>query len=80
MLEGIECLGHSTIKIHKKGIVIYIDPFKIKQEFHDADYIFITHSHYDHFSKEETYWKNPYQTMLNWGKTAAERSRNEGIF
>ena len=53
MLEGIECLGHSTIKIHKKGIVIYIDPFKIKQEFHDADYIFITHSHYDHFSKED---------------------------
>ncbi len=53
MLEGIECLGHSTIKIHKNGIVIYIDPFKIKQEFHDADFIFITHSHYDHFSKED---------------------------
>ena len=29
----------------------------------------------DHFSKEETYWKNPYQTMLNWGKTAAERQQ-----
>ncbi len=29
----------------------------------------------DHFSKEESYWKNPYQTMLNWGKTAAERQK-----
>ena len=29
----------------------------------------------DHFSKDETYWTNPYQTMLNWGKTAAERQK-----
>ena len=29
----------------------------------------------DHFAKEESYWKNPYQTMLNWGKTAAERQK-----
>ena len=29
----------------------------------------------DHFSKDETYWKNPYQTMFNWGKTAAERQK-----
>lgn len=27
----------------------------------------------DHFEKKETYWTNPYQTMLNWGKTAALR-------
>ena len=29
----------------------------------------------DHFAKVETYWTNPYQTMLNWGKTAAERQK-----
>ena len=29
----------------------------------------------DHFSKDETYWKNPYQTMYNWGSTAAERQK-----
>ena len=27
----------------------------------------------DHFSKNPTYWNNPYQTMLNWGRTAALR-------
>ena len=27
----------------------------------------------DHFERKETYWTNPYQTMLNWGKTAALR-------
>ncbi len=29
----------------------------------------------DHFERSESYWKNPYQTMLNWGKTAAIRQK-----
>lgn len=49
MLENIEVLCHSSIKINKDR-VIYIDPFKIQEEYKDADIIFITHSHYDHFS------------------------------
>ena len=32
---------------------IYIDPYEIEENVHDADYIFITHSHYDHFSEED---------------------------
>ncbi len=53
MLKGIECLGHSTIKIIKNEKIIYIDPFKIKENTNDADIIFITHSHYDHYSPED---------------------------
>lgn len=52
MLEKIEVLCHSSIKINK-GLVIYFDPFKIDKEYHDADIIFITHSHYDHYSEED---------------------------
>ena len=52
MLEKIEVLCNSSIKI-AKGVFIYFDPFKIKKEYHDADLIFITHSHYDHFSPED---------------------------
>lgn len=33
--------------------IIYIDPYKIKDALHDADYVFCTHSHYDHFSVED---------------------------
>jgi L-ascorbate metabolism protein UlaG (beta-lactamase superfamily) len=51
MLKGIECLGHSTIKINKSNKIIYIDPYNIKNGLNDADYIFITHNHYDHFSE-----------------------------
>ena len=52
MLEGIEVLCHSSIRINK-GKVIYFDPFKIKQDYNDADIIFITHDHYDHYSESD---------------------------
>ena len=47
MLNNIEINCHSSIKI-SKGKTIYIDPFKIEKESHDADVILITHDHYDH--------------------------------
>ena len=34
------------------NIKIYFDPIKMDKS-NDADYIFITHSHYDHFSKDD---------------------------
>ncbi len=52
MLENIQVLYHSSIKINKEK-VIYIDPFKIVDDCHDAYIIFITHSHYDHYSEED---------------------------
>ena len=52
MLENIQVLCHSSIKISKKKI-IYIDPFKIEKNYNDADIIFITHDHYDHYSEED---------------------------
>ncbi len=52
MKNKIEVLCHSSIKITGEKI-IYIDPFKIEKNYNDADYIFSTHSHYDHFSKED---------------------------
>ena len=54
MLENIEVLYHSCIKISKEKI-IYFDPFHINIEYHDADIIFITHDHYDHFSENDIY-------------------------
>ena len=48
----IKVLCHSSLKIETEGKVIYVDPFKIKKEAHDANIIMITHSHYDHFSEE----------------------------
>ena len=52
MIENVEVLYHSSIKI-KSNKIIYIDPFKIKENCNDADLIFITHDHYDHYSEED---------------------------
>ena len=52
MLENIEVLYHSSIRIIKNK-VIYIDPFKIDKSYNDADIVFITHDHYDHYSEED---------------------------
>ncbi len=43
---------HSSIRVGGEKI-IYIDPFQITEDKHDADVIFFTHSHYDHFSPED---------------------------
>lgn len=51
-IENIEILCHSSIRIKNKNI-IYVDPFKIEKNYNDADLIFITHDHYDHYSEED---------------------------
>lgn len=33
--------------------ILYFDPFHITGKPHDADFIFLTHEHYDHFSAED---------------------------
>lgn len=52
MIEGIRVFTQNSIRM-EKGQVIYFDPFRIDREFQDADLIFITHNHYDHFSLED---------------------------
>ena len=52
MLDNIKILCHSSIRIEDKYI-IYFDPFRIEKEYNDADIIFITHNHYDHYSEED---------------------------
>ena len=45
---------HSSIRIDAgPGAVVYVDPFKLTGEPHDADLVLVTHSHYDHFSPED---------------------------
>ena len=52
MLENIEVLYHSCIRMNKEKM-IYIDPYHIEKNYNDADMIFITHDHYDHYSEED---------------------------
>ena len=53
MLDNIKVYEQNSIRISSENGVIYVDPFRIPSEMHDADYILITHDHYDHFSTED---------------------------
>ena len=54
VLKNITINSHSSIRIAAPDWpVIYVDPFHVAEEPHDADLILVTHSHHDHFSPED---------------------------
>lgn len=50
-LENITVNTQSSIRIEGSK-VLYFDPFQITEAKHDADIVFITHEHYDHFEPD----------------------------
>ena len=50
-INNIEVNTQSSIRLGFDK-VIYFDPYKIENDRHDADIIFITHNHYDHMDNE----------------------------
>lgn len=53
MVDNIEVNTQNSIRIVSRVGIIYVDPLAINDEVHDADFILITHDHYDHFSPED---------------------------
>lgn len=53
MEEEIKINAQSSIRLTDQETIIYLDPYLIEEEVNDADYIFITHDHYDHLSIED---------------------------
>ena len=55
-LENVRVYTQSAIRIEgARGTVAYLDPFSLTdaEAAHDADYVLITHAHYDHLSSED---------------------------
>ena len=53
MTENITVNEQNSIQIRDRLGRIYIDPFQMQEEPHDAAYVLITHEHYDHFSPDD---------------------------
>lgn len=51
-LDGVTWFRHSSIRIRKGGVEIHVDPWSVTEKGH-ADYILLTHPHYDNFSEED---------------------------
>jgi L-ascorbate metabolism protein UlaG (beta-lactamase superfamily) len=52
LLEGITWFRGSSVRIERDGVVIFIDPLDVTEPS-EADYILLTHPHYDIFSEED---------------------------
>ena len=67
ILNTIEINCQSSIRIEDE-LVIYFDPYDIKESRHDANYIFITHPHWDHFNIEAIDKVNGTQVSISYNK------------
>lgn len=50
MSVEIQWIHHASFRIAAGENVLYIDPWKLDAQAHDADVVFVSHSHYDHCS------------------------------
>jgi len=70
----------SSFRITFNKLNVYIDPFKIEEENHDADYIFISHEHPDHFDVESLQRVIKPSTILITNETVSKTILGDQIF
>lgn len=79
MLENINVLFHSAIRLEIDNKIIYIDPYSLTSNANDADLIFITHDHYDHFSIEDIKKVEKSNTIFIIPESMLENAIKSGI-
>ena len=51
-LEGITWFRGSSVRIRQMGVEIHIDPLSVDEDS-EADFVLLTHPHYDNFSEDD---------------------------
>jgi L-ascorbate metabolism protein UlaG (beta-lactamase superfamily) len=52
LLDGVAFFTQSSIRIRRGGVEVHVDPWRVDGES-TADYILLTHPHYDNFSEAD---------------------------
>lgn len=73
-----QVLYHSSIRIAASKTV-YFDPYQVRKEYHDADVVFVTHDHFDHYSPEDIVKVSQPSTVLVIPETLAQRAGGIGL-
>jgi L-ascorbate metabolism protein UlaG (beta-lactamase superfamily) len=76
LTANIHWLGHDSFRIDGEGVVIYLDPYKLK-EGPKADLILITHDHQDHASPADVAKIQKPDTVIVTSAKAAEKLTGE---
>lgn len=51
-LEGITWFRGSSVRIRRRGLEIHVDPLRVDEDS-KADFVLLTHPHYDNFSEDD---------------------------
>lgn len=52
LLDGITWFRGSSVRIRRDGLEIHVDPLAVDEES-EADFVLLTHPHYDNFSEDD---------------------------
>ncbi len=52
LLDGVTWFRRSSVRVRREGIEVHIDPWGLAQP-RAADFVLLTHPHYDNFSEED---------------------------
>ena len=52
LLDGVTWFRRSSVRIRRGGVDLHVDPWDVTEEG-EADYILLTHPHYDNFSEKD---------------------------
>ena len=77
--DKIQLFTHNSIRITGDEFVVYVDPFHMRTEYHDADFILFTHEHYDHFSMQDVEKVRKGETIFVAPKSMEEVVLRAGI-
>ena len=53
MSLDIHWIGHASFRLSARDTVVYIDPWKLSSAQPDADLVFVSHGHFDHWSADD---------------------------
>lgn len=72
MLTNLHWLGHASFRLDLSK-TIYFDPWKLSANPKKADIIFISHEHFDHFSKDDIALISTENTVIVTDKTVSKQ-------
>jgi len=55
MEKKFDFLNHACVRFNFNGMICYTDPYELQNGTNDADIIFITHGHFDHYSIKDIF-------------------------
>jgi len=78
ILKGVRLMKNASVRIQRSRTV-YFDPYMIEGCENDADFIFISHCHYDHFSPDDIRKISRDDTVLIAPESCIRQMAGEGF-